>query len=149
MLKNNVFILCLLCVLTVTPVHAQSDLQAYEARLALADQMLAINPPRDQVENAVNVYIEKKMRHASELERTEFRIAMLKIINYRALEKLSREAYAELFTQAELEAMVEYYSKPEAISVRAKTKTLHARIYPEIIRMMDQALIRAKTSANP
>jgi secreted Zn-dependent insulinase-like peptidase len=142
MLKHALFITILLL---SAPALAQDT--RYEARLELADQMLQINPPRDQVRVAINTYIEQLMAGRSKLEQDQFRIAMMTIVNHRALEQLSREAYVELFTEAELRAMVEYYSKPEAISAREKLPEFQQRLTPEIIRMIDQALMRARTSA--
>jgi hypothetical protein len=129
------------------PVMAQDEQGGYDTRLELADQMLDINPPREQVRAAIEAYISQIMATRSQAEQDQFRTAMLSIVNHKAIEQLSRDAYADLFTEAELRAMVEYYSKPEAITARAKLNEFQGRITPEIVRMIDQALIRARTSA--
>ena len=129
------------------PVVAQEVDRGLELRLELADQMLAINPPRDQVRSAIEGYIRTYMLASPPLEKEQFRTAMLSIINYKALEGLTREAYVDFFTEAELSAMVEYYSKPEALSARSKLKEFEGRVYPEIIRMIDQAIMRARTTS--
>lgn len=142
MLKVLIFFLMFLS----APVMAQEDV-GLEQRLALADKMLAINPPRDQVRAAIERYIDVRMRGASEATQEQFRGAMYSLINHKALEQIARESYAEVFTAAELAAMVEYYSKPEAKSARDKSGELDKRIGGAIVRMMDQALIRARTSS--
>ncbi len=130
----------------LSAVSAQAEQGSIETRLELADKMLAINPPRDQVRAAIDQYIKIYMSANPLSEQEQFRTAMLGVLNYKALEGVSREAYADLFTEAELAAMIEYYSKPEAISARAKLGQLDAKIYPEIIRMIDQAIMRTRTT---
>lgn len=78
-------------------------------------------------------------------ERETFKTAMRNVFNVTALEKISTDAYAESFTVEELRAMVEYYSKPEAISATEKFQNYANIVYPEIMRMLDRAAIRIKT----
>ncbi len=112
-----------------------------DRRLELAGKMQAINPARDQVNQAIERYV----TNLPESEREVYRTALHNILNYRALEKISVDAYAETFTEAELAAMVAYYSKPEAISARDKHEQWAGKVYPEIIRMLDKAMMRVKT----
>ncbi|MCC6598467.1 MAG: DUF2059 domain-containing protein [Alphaproteobacteria bacterium] len=117
-----------------------------DKRGALAEEMLAIRPVRVQVERAVDAYIEAAMRNKSERDKEVFRIAMLRALNVDALEKIAVEAYADTFTEAELSAMVEYYQKPEARSAAAKEGALTQKIGPEIIKILDQAAMKARTA---
>lgn len=127
---------------------AQDD--DFSRRLALADQMLELRPASTQLEKALDLYIQNYMLNQSEENKTFFRDTILKILNPKALEKVAQDAYAETFTTAELEAMVEYYSKPEARSASEKQPRFNAMVTPEIIRMLDQAVMRFKTEAqNP
>lgn len=125
-------------------VYAQED--DFDQRMALATEMLKINPAQDQLANAVDIYIKNYMFAYPQREQEIFRTAMLEVLNPQALEKISIDAYAETFTREELEAMVEYYSRPEAKSARLKEAQLNAKIAPEMTRMLDQALMRVRTA---
>ncbi|MBX2834461.1 MAG: hypothetical protein KTR28_05780 [Micavibrio sp.] len=129
------------------PVGAFAQDSEYQARLELADEMLEINPPSRQVEQAVDAYLEAQDGvFMIEADKVRFKTAMIKILNANSLEQISRNAYADIFTLAELLAMVEYYSKPEAITARDKIPDLEGAIYPAIMKMMDQAIMKAKTA---
>ncbi len=125
------------------PVYAQQD--DFPQRLELAEKMLELRPAREQLENAVNAYIQNYMFSAPESDQAVVRNALLQIMNPKALEKLTVDSYAEIFTLKELEAMVAYYSLPEARSASDKQAQINARIAPEIIRMLDQALVKFRT----
>ena len=127
------------------PVSAQAQEDDFAQRLALAERMLEIRPAEKQVERAVDSYIRNYMFNASDEDQEIFRTAMKRLMNPKALEKVAVDAYAETFTLEELEAMVEYYSKPEAQSASDKQNLLNAKIAPEIALMMDRALIRLRS----
>lgn len=110
--------------------------------------MLEIRPAKEQLEGALDSYINHYMIGHSEKEKQIFRSMIFNILNPEALEKMSIDAYAEIFTFAELEAMVEYYDKPEAQSARKKQPELNRKIAPEIVRMLDQAVIQLRTDAS-
>ena len=116
-----------------------------DRRLELARQMQDIRPARAQVEQGIEQYVSKFPEERREAYRQEFE----KILNVKALEQISIDAYAEVFTVAELEAMVAYYSQPEALSAEQKIGDYARLVYPQIIRMLDQAAIRVKTSDSP
>ena len=113
----------------------------YEERIALATKMHELRPVREQVDHAIAQYAQSR----PEGERESFKSAMRNVFNIKALEKISIDAYAETFTVEELRAMVEYYSKPEAISASDKLNSYAAIVYPEIVRMLDRAAIRVRT----
>ncbi|MCB1581132.1 MAG: hypothetical protein H6859_05295 [Rhodospirillales bacterium] len=125
------------------PAFAQGD--DFPQRLKLAEKMLEIRPAKQQLETAINAYLERAMAGASENDKEVVRSALLKIMNPKALEKITVDSYAEIFTLKELEAMVAYYNQPEARSASDKQEQLNARIAPEIVRMLDQALVRFRT----
>ena len=116
----------------------------FEQRLELAEQMLDIRPARVQLESALDQYIANYMFNQPDHEQKIFRSAMLNVMNHKALNKIAVDAYAETFTVEELVAMVEYYAKPEAQSARKKQGELNRKISPEIIHMLDQALMRIR-----
>lgn len=125
---------------TQAPAQDPSDL---DERTALAKKMHDINPARDQINGAIDDVAQSQ----PEAERETFKTAMRSILNYQAIEKISIDAMAETYTKAELEAMVEYYSKPEAKSAAKKDDLYNQKVYPEIGRMLDQAMMRIRTGS--
>jgi hypothetical protein len=107
--------------------------------------MHEINPTRNQV----NAAIEQVALRQPESEREAFKTTMRAALNYQAIEKISVDAMADTYTKAELEAMVGYFSKPEAQSAAAKDYIYNRKVYPEIARMLDQAIIRMRTGGAP
>jgi hypothetical protein len=97
------------------------------------------------VRDQVNLAIEEAASAQPENQKEIFRANMRNILNYQAIEKISIDAMAEIYTTAELQALVEYYSKPEAKSATTKYQLYAAKVYPEITRMLDQAMMRART----
>lgn len=129
----------------VNPASAAAQDEATLAkRVELAKKMHEIRPTREQV----NAAIDQVAIMQPEKEREAFKSAMREILNYQAIEKISVDAMAETFTQEELDAMVEYYSKPVAKSASDKEGIYRAKVYPEIIRMLDAAMMRVKTGGN-
>lgn len=117
----------------------------FAQRLALAKQMLEIQPAEEQIERAVDSYIRAYLFTQSEENQNTFRQSILSAMKPKALEKISVDAYAEIFTVEELQAMVDYYSSPEAKSAAEKRGELNGRISPEIAKQLDGALMRLKT----
>lgn len=134
-----------LLAMTVYLTSAFAEDDDFAERLVLAEKMLEINPARDQVERAVDAYIANYLFAYPDNQKQVFRASMLNVIKPKALEKRTIDAYAELYTKDELAAMVEYYSKPEAKSARAKQTQLQNMIAPELTRTLDQALIKLRT----
>lgn len=137
------FVFVLFILMCSFQAHAQEG--DFTQRLELAKQMLEIRPAKDQLEAAVDAYIAHVMVSASENDKEVVRAAFMQMMNPRALEKISIDAYAEIFTRKELEAMIAYYSLPEARSASDKQDQLDARLGPEIIRMLDRAVVRFRT----
>lgn len=110
-------------------------------KVELAEMMHKIRPTRDQVEAAVS-------RVASTLpanDRQNFIIAMRATLNYNAIERISIDAMVETYTLKELESMVDYYSKPEAVSASRKIGSWAGQVQPQIRKMLDEAMMRIKT----
>lgn len=123
------------------PAIAQEGDSAIDKRIELAEKMHELRPTRDQVYTAIDQFAQSR----PEAERDGFKAAMRNAFNVKTLEKISINAYAETYTVEELEAMVEYYSKPAAISAAAKSEDYASIVYPEIIRMLDRAAMRVRT----
>lgn len=113
----------------------------FQQRLDLAKEMHKIRPTKQQVDAAVesiSVRIPADQRDA-------FKANMRSILNYNAIEKISINAMAETFSIEELEAMVEYNKKPEAQSAADKMSEYQSKVSPEIIQMIDKAIMRMRT----
>ena len=119
----------------------QGDL---DVRLALAKKMHEFRPVKEQVDKAIEAYVVT----LPEQQREVFRTALQNALNYGALEKISVDAMMETYTEGELTAMVEFYTKPEARSASDKYDQYAAKVYPEIGKMLDQALMRLKTGGS-
>jgi hypothetical protein len=121
-----------------------ADDAGLERRLELAKQMQEIRPAKDQVDKAIDVYVSRLPPN----EKESYRAALKNILNYKALEKISIDAYAATYTEEELQAMVSFFGSPEGRSASAKSDEYNKLVFPEIVRMLDKAVMRAKTGAS-
>lgn len=109
-------------------------------KLELAKKMHEIRPAARQIDDAIRSV---SMR-LPEAEREPFVTSMSSSLNYNAIERISIDAMVDVFTLPELEAMVEYYSKPEAISAGDKMVDWAKIVQPEIARLIDRSLMRTR-----
>lgn len=112
----------------------------YEERLKLSRKMHEIWPVRPRVESALDAVAEQ----VPAPERLKFKASMRKGIKFQALEEASIDAMADIFTVKELEAMIEFYGSKEGRSVSHKTSDYERALQPEMIKMIDKALLDAK-----
>lgn len=126
----------------VLPITTFAADDGFEARLEIAKQIQEVRPVKEQVDNAIEQYLSTQVAPP---QRESYRRALQKVVSYRALEKISADAYAETFTEEELSAMYEYYKKPESISAAKKVPQYTAIVLPEIARMLDRAMMRVRT----
>jgi hypothetical protein len=125
---------------TEAPKQDSADL---DKRIELSKKWHGLMPV--SVRDQVNLAIEEAAAAQPENQKEIFRANMRNILNYQAIEKISIDAMAEIYTAAELEALIDYYSKPEAKSASSKYQQYAGKVYPEITRMLDQAMMRART----
>jgi hypothetical protein len=130
-----------LLLLVMPQVAFAQDTAGLEKRIELAKKMHELRPTRDQVDAA----IEQVAASQPAAEQEPFKIAMRSALNYQAIEKISIDSMAEVYSEAELQAMIDYYSKPEAKSAAAKDPEYAKKVFPEITRMLDQAMMRVRT----
>ncbi len=117
------------------------DEATLKRKLELAKRMHDIRPTRIQVDSAVfQASMSLPVR-----ERRGFINSMKGMLNYNAIERISIDAMVEVYTLKELEAMVEYFSKPEAKSASDKVPNWVSILQPEIANMIDKAMIRIRT----
>lgn len=117
------------------------DQATLKRKLELANKMHQVRPTRTQVDSAVD----RAALNLPARDQKPFRQAMRSILNYNAIERISIDAMVSTYTLKELETMVEYYSKPEAISASRKIGFWATEVQPEIRRMIDRAMIRIRT----
>ncbi len=135
------FVLVILCSFAGGAFAQEAEDTSLEHRLELAEKMHSFRSSREQVDSAINTVAARLQPDEQEV----FTAAMRNILNYKALEKISVDAMAETFTEKELEAMVEYYSKPEARSISDKYPEYQSKVSPEIVKMIDKAMMRVRT----
>lgn len=140
------FLICIFIMTLAVPAVAQTEIdsESLQRRLELAEKYHEIFPAKDEVESA----IDKIAARLPETERESFKLSMRNILNYKAIEKISIDAMADNFTEEELAALVEYYSKPEAITAIEAKRKWADQVGPEIMRMLDQAMMRVRTGAS-
>lgn len=141
MTKVFAFLAIVVCLMS-PPAFAQDD--DIGARLDLARKMHEFRPCKMQVDGAIG----QVSAMLPEREREAFKMAMKQVLNYKAIEELSVDAMAQTYTEAELQAMVEYYAKPEARSASDKAGDYAAKVQPEIVEMIDKAMMRMRTGGN-
>lgn len=134
------FLLALILCLSF-PAVAQETPENMDRRLELSKEIHVIKPIKPRIDDSIN-------RIASQLkagDQRTFAATVKRIINYQTIETASINAMAEIYTLAELEAMVEYYSKPEAKSAAEKQEAYQDKVGPEITKMLDKALMEMRT----
>ena len=114
---------------------------AAESKQELAKEMNEYRPVQDQVEIA----IDQIAQQFPDGDRAAFKSFMRNHLDFQAIEKISVDAMADTFTVEELKAMVEYYAKPEARSASEKLQGYQEKVSPEIIRMIDKVMMKART----
>lgn len=146
-LVKTLAVLCTVMMLSSVALAQESatEMGSLERRLELATKMHSFRSSRELVDNAITQVANQSYAPG---EREAFITAMHSILNYKVLEKIAIDAMAEIYTEKELEAMVEYYSKPEAISASDKTEEYYERVVPEITKIIDKAMMRVRTGAN-
>ena len=123
--------------------EAQKKPADYERRLELSKKMHEVQPASMQVIRA----IEQVSMQLPPQDRDGFVNAMKKSIDGDKLESVSVGTMAEMFTVTELERMLDYFSSAEARSISEKMPLYNARMQPEIMKMLDAAMMAARTGS--
>jgi len=116
-----------------------------EKRMELSRRMHQIQPAAMQVEKAIG----QVATQLSPKDRDSFKAAMMNAIDGNKLEALSISVMAEMFTAVELEHMLSYFDTAEARSISEKMPLYNGRMQPEIMKMLDAAMMAARTGASP
>ncbi len=131
----------ILFLLIALPAHAQDGMGDMETRLKLSKEIHDLKPVKPRIDKTIDS-ISKKLK---ESDQRSFAATVKRILNYKIIETSSINAMAEIYTAAELAAMLEYYKKPEAISAAEKQEEYQEKVSPEITKMLDKALMEMRT----
>ena len=126
------------------PVQAQVSAENAEQRMELSRQLHEIKPIKPRIDKSID-NIARQMKNT---DQRAFAATVKRILNYNAIKTASIKAMADIYTLEELEAMIEYYSKPEAKSAAEKQDEYQERVSPEITKMMDKALMEMRTGGS-
>jgi hypothetical protein len=132
-----------LAILCAAPSFASDaeDGAVFARKLELARQVQERYPVRPQLDSAIEYYI----RRFPAQQREAYRAALHRVLNYRALEKISLDAYIEVYNAEELQAILEAKEDENPAVFIEKRDEYAALVTPEIVRMLDRALMRART----
>ena len=122
-----------------------TTLERVERKLELAQRMHELQPIEPRIDNAINTLTEG----FPDDQRNVITARLKRLMDIRAIEVVSVETMAEIYTLAELEAMVAYYELPEARSAVAKDSEYGTRLGSHIFRMVDRALMELRTGEMP
>lgn len=128
----------LLCLVSMPAFAQDGDLSA---RRELSAKMHEIWPVRTRVEEALDSVAE----NMPEGDRASFKAQMRKAVDYKQLETESVDAMAAIYTEAELKAMIGFYSSPEGRAISAKTDDYMKALQPVMVKMLDNALLTMRT----
>jgi hypothetical protein len=109
-------------------------------RVKYATDFADIKPIRE----AIDRDIEAVAIGLTEDEKEDFMRFIQLRVNYEKMEETSIQLMADMFTAAELKAMVDYYGSPEGRSAEDKARDYTAKIGPMVSSAIDGALMDAK-----
>lgn len=107
----------------------------------LARQYYDLNPLWRSVSNAIRLHA----RDMPEKQRLIFITALEKSIDKEEIRATALPIIAELYTEGELQRLIEYYEDPLIRSALAKEETFNRKVAPYITRIIDEALLRVRT----
>ncbi len=136
-------ILLVLLALLVMPTAVLAQDAPSKERLALSQKMHEIWPMRTRMESALEAVAEG----FPEDRRLEMLASMRKSIQFDELEEESIKAMAEIFTEEELKAMIEFYGSETGRAISIKTGDYEMAIRPVLAKMMDKAMMDLKLGA--
>jgi hypothetical protein len=140
--RSALLLLFALCAAVFSTVaFAQNGETITPERMALARELQKFRPAKLQTEAAIDRFLRAAPPSQQDILRTKLNA----VINYKALDIASVDAYAEIYTEEELRAMIAYYGSAAGKSASEKSGQYAARIYPQIIQMLDKALMDMKT----
>ena len=129
--------------LMATPVHAADNSDA--ARVKLATQIHAKVDVRERMFKAMEVLTQ----FMTQAEKDSFWTKMKVALPADKVNAVSIQAMADTYTEAELKAMLAFYSSPAGQSAEAKRSAYEKRVGPEFTKLLDQAVVSTGVFAQP
>lgn len=117
--------------------QASDDLQN---RLALARELHDIKHVKDHIRETITA----ASVNLPVVEREDFKKYMELKIDFDDLEKKSIQYTAEIYTAAELQAMIDYFGSTEGRSAEVKGEEYAKKFGAEVRKTIDQAIMAAK-----
>lgn len=146
MITKSLQLICFAFILIAFPgseLRAQdNDRDIPQAKIKLAERYYALNPTWRMLSNEVR----QMAKALPEKRRLIFVTAIEKSIDKELLKQESVPIIAELFTKDELQALIKYYEDPLIQSALAKQETFSRKIAPVVQKMMDEAVLKFRTS---
>ena len=114
-----------------------------EERVKYATDFADIKPIRE----AINRDIEAAAMGMDDNQKEEFMCYVQLRVNYDEIEAASIKTMAEMFTVAEIKAMIAYYGSPEGKSAEGKAKDYASRIGPMVTSAINGAMMDMRFGA--
>jgi hypothetical protein len=130
-----------ICILSLIAVPAFAQDATKAERVELAKKLNEVNPVAKQVESSIG----RVGASWGLAEKEKFQREMMAKIDIKKVEQVSMDALVDTFTKEELQAMLDYYSKPEAASIMQKMPVYQGLVQPGISREIDKALMVLRT----
>lgn len=121
---------------------AQVSSTASPEKLGLAKQYIASVP----VESDIRAAVDAMAQNAAPDQRVLIKSIADKTIDYNRLRTAAELNAADLFTEAELKAMIKFYSTPEGQSIRTKMPQYEASLQPVVVEVLQAFVMRLKDS---
>jgi hypothetical protein len=113
--------------------------------MELAKTMFDLTPPSE----ADDAAIKRIVANVPADQRDIARKGMTDAFEYGKFHDFVVKTMADTFTVAELKKMIAYHSSPEAASIAKKMPDYEAKVQPQLLRMLDVALMITRTGKGP
>lgn len=114
-------------------------------RLELATELNKVMSPRENIEMAVG----KVSESLPETQRRDFVEDTIASFDFERLNEKAIKSMAEVFSQKELEKMLDYFGSEEAKSIATKMPVYQELIAPELSAMVNTAIMRLRMGSGP
>jgi hypothetical protein len=141
--KAVIFVVC--GMIGFLPMQAMAQDKVTKKERSLALELQKVWGVKDQIDELVLV-IESKL---PEDQRANFRVYMAKILDYDAINQVSAVAAVEVFSEDELEAMLDYYSSEHGKSAELKRKLYNEKMMPQVQALIKKGMMMANVPSLP
>lgn len=129
------------------PAQAQKQDETAQKR-ALILQFFEAKPPRALVDASIEGVAGARYKK-NDPAREEFVSRMQLAVDYDRIEEIATNAMMNIYSVAELQAMVDYYTSDVGRLAETKAADFRAKIAPELKKMLDQGMLNVVTTPTP